>query len=76
MTQVTESALRELAESNDFQVVAVWNIFQFNLKMLGDKSRTLAYLPAVRAELIKRAIPFEEGKRINRQLLVTAKEGA
>lgn len=51
-------------DCTDFQLVAAWNILMFSLRTLGSKDDLPGRIAEVKAELDKRGIPNEKGKRI------------
>lgn len=54
----------ELKSVTDNQLVAAWNILQFSLRMICDKTDLDADINAVSAELKVRGIPHFVGKKI------------
>lgn len=46
------------------ELVAAWNILQFSLRTIGDKSDLPPKIAEVKAELTARGIPFQDGRRI------------
>lgn len=54
----------KLKDATNQEVVATWNVLQFSLRMICDKSDLQAKIDEVAAELERRGISFEAGKKI------------
>lgn len=58
--------VEELVPLTDSEIVALWNVNQMSLRMIGDKAGVPEMLAAVKTELDKRNIPYVDGSLIKR----------
>lgn len=58
--------LIKTCDCSDAQLVGAWNVLQFSFRTLGSKEGLSEKVSEVKAELDKRGIPNQEGKRIRR----------